>query len=278
MFRVHVMSVTCVVMFILLDFFVFPAFAFAQFDLSTIAQTYAVPADAVPGDIMSFDPHMERIELSHIPNDPNLFGVFVAEPVVELRTLPNGSPIATSGSALVNVTTIQGPISAGDRITTSSIPGKGERASPAASYIIGTALDAFPSPADVVVYGTASSTVYAGTIRVLLNTHSLIASSSGIAAEVHANDNPPPIQQVTGIPTPIAQFIKYVLAALVSIGSIYGAFRSFGSNMKDSIISIGRNPLAKASIESMVVLNTILIVLISAAGLFLGVMILFFPV
>ena len=84
-----------------------------------------------------------------------------------------------------------------------------------------------------------------------------------------------PGRSVTGLNTPVANVLKYLLATLVVVGSIYVAFRNFGSNLRDSIVSVGRNPLAKPAIQSMVVINTILVVVVTAVGLFIGLMVLF---
>jgi hypothetical protein len=70
---------------------------------------------------------------------------------------------------------------------------------------------------------------------------------------------------------------RYVLAAAVALAAIVIALRSFGGTLSQSIISVGRNPLARGTILSMMLWNTFLIFLVSGAGLAIGVAILFFP-
>ena len=267
-----------------------PFAAYAQFGDTAIAKTYLISGEAAePGDLVSFDTSTQTFHLTQKVGDPNVFGVVATSPAIVLRTSTEGVPLVSFGEVYVQVTTINGPISAGDLITSSSISGKGQKADSSASFIVGTALDSFPTvPTNNTSTGISTSTVDGGSIHVLLaigpkspdaevplaiGPKSPDAEGSGTGA---ITDNPTAgLFHVLGVSVPLATLIKYALAALVVIGSIYVAFRNFGSNMKDSIISVGRNPLAKTSIQSMVVLNTALIVFISIAGLFVGLLILF---
>ena len=79
------------------------------------------------------------------------------------------------------------------------------------------------------------------------------------------------------MPSVVQQMVRYLLATLIAVGSIYAAFRNFGSNITSSIVSVGRNPLAKTSIQFMVLLNAALIVLVSVAGIALSLVVLFIP-
>lgn len=262
----------------LVSFFVLsiPSASYAQLNDTTIANTYIVSGDIAEfGDLISFDPTTQTFHLAQEVSDPNLFGVVVTNPAIVLRTSAKGVPIVTSGEVYVQVTTINGSITAGDSITSSIVPGKGQKADSSAPFIIGTALDSFPITSTSTVAVVSTSTVDGGSIRVLLAIGPSPSSTEGSVGDGDATGNPTTLLNVLGVSTPLATLIKYALATLVVIGSVYVAFRNFGSNMKDSIISVGRNPLAKTSIQSMVVLNTVLIVLVSIAGLFIGLLILF---
>ena len=254
-----------------------PSVAHAQSDNTAIAKTYIISGDApVTGDLVSFDPATQTFRLAKKTSDSSVFGVVVTNPVIILRTSANGVPLVNSGEAFVNVTTINGPISAGDYITSSSVPGKGQRADSSTSFVVGTALDAFPRSSTTTPATASTSVIYGGSIRVMFN----IGPKSVVAEKPVATPGvvgPLSRGNATGVSAPVAMLIKYVLAAIVVAGTIYIAFRNFGSNMKDSIVSIGRNPLARASIQSMVVINTVLIVVVSVVGLFVGFMILFLP-
>lgn len=248
-----------------------PAVA-AAVDVNAIAKTYVIAGDAVVGgDLVSFDRATQVFRRTAIEADPAVYGVVVSDPVVELRTSTEGVPMVTTGEARVNVSTANGAIAAGEYLTASAVPGRAERSSRADDVVIGVALEAFPVGAAALSEGDA--TVYTGTIRALIGVGMRPDRGSGEGrgpgAGVGAGGS------ATGLNTPIANLIKYLLAALVVIGSMYLAFHNFGSTLKDSIVSVGRNPLAKSAIQSMVVINVTLVIVITAVGLFIGLMILF---
>ena len=280
-FRTSMIAMTALIAFMACLFtLTMPFEAYAQFG-DTIAKTYFISGEAAdPGDLVSFDPSTQTFHLTQKVGDPNLFGVAVTSPVIVLRTSTEGVPLISSGEVYVQVTTANGPIHAGDYITSSSISGKGQKADSSTSFIVGTALDSFPTVLTSTSTVVSTSTVNGESIRVLLaigrkSSNAEGTSGAGTGTGNATGDSTAAPLNVLGVSVPLATLIKYVLAALVVISSIYVAFRNFGSNMKDSIISVGRNPLAKTSIQSMVVLNTVLIVFISIAGLFVGLLILF---
>ena len=168
---------------------------------------------------------------------------------------------------MVNVTTINGPIVAGDYITSSTLVGKGEKSTRASDRVIGVALESFPPTGATVDSG---QTTYSGMIRVLLSVGARPANTGGVMGAGGVSGG-----SATGINTPLANVLKYALATLVVMGSIFVAFRTFGASLRNSIVSVGRNPLAKPAIQSMVVINTVLVIVVTAVGLFIGLMILF---
>lgn len=254
--------------------------AHAQSGDGAIARTYTVSGtQPVSGDLISLDPTTQAFHLSDTENDKTLFGVAVSNPILVLRSANGGTPIIKSGEAVVNVTTLGGPIKTGDILTSSSIPGKAEKASASDSFILGTALEPFPGASSTPI--TASTgTVYSGSIRVFLGvtSRSVVPPAS---SSVTPSPTPTPTPAVPGTPEvkfSLVHAVQYILAALVAIGSIAIAFRNFGSSINDGIVSVGRNPLAKTSIQAMVVLNVLLTLLISAGGIFTSLVILFLPI
>ncbi|HEC93947.1 MAG TPA: hypothetical protein ENI56_01065 [Candidatus Kaiserbacteria bacterium] len=219
-----------------------------------------------PGDIVSFDKNTKTFHLAHIPGDKNAFGVVVKNPVLLLSDNGPGFPIITSGEVMVNVTTKNGPIKAGDYISPSSVPGKGVKATISDPYIIGTAISSFPNASSTVLLQT--NKIYKGFVQMLFyrRINPLVAVVQQTPQSVEIGKNI------------IFHIVKYILAALVAVGTVYVAFKASGSSMRSGIISIGRNPLAKSSIHSMLVLNTIMIILISAVGLTAALALVFLPV
>lgn len=248
---------------------VFPGLALGQTDISSMARTYLVQGEPDVGDIVSFETSTQTFVLASKIGDPDMFGVVVDEPLVVLRLLEEGIPLISAGETTVNVTTINGPIVAGDYITSSTIAGKGEKSTRENEAVIGVALEAFPSPDDAVTVSD-SGPVYSGAITVMLKVGHRVPVTAEKPVETGTQG-----RSVTGVNTLVANIIKYILSALVVGGSVYVAFRNFGANLRDSIVSVGRNPLAKPAIQSMVVINTVLAIVISAVGLFIGLMILF---
>jgi hypothetical protein len=251
-----------------------PAPSSAQFANSSIANTYVVSGGVPePGDLISFDRSVQEFRLADGVDDANLFGVVVSEPAIVLRSRVGGVSVVTEGEAIVNVTNVNGPVAAGDYISSSAVPGKAQKAAVDASFVLGTALESFSGVASTSV-GGGSPGLYTGSIRALLavgpHKQQAVSTTSASGAVVVDED-------VVSVSTPISRLIKYILASLIVFGTIYLAFKNFTANLKDSVVSVGRNPLAKASIQSMVVLNTSLTVVVSAIGLFIGLMVLFLP-
>ncbi len=245
----------------------------AQSGSSDIAKTYLISeGTTVSGDIVSFDPEAQRYFLSKENNDKNLFGVVSLEPVFVLYKKGSGElPIVRTGEVMVNVTTINGPIVAGDYITSSSVAGKGRRAGDADTYIIGVALDSFSG--EFVENGTSTvpqNSVVEGSVQVLLSIGTMKEAVATLSGKQTVNTG---VTEAT-----VLNIVQYILAAFIAVGSLYVAFRNFGPNIKDGIVSVGRNPLAKSSIQSMVILNAVLIILISVGGLLVSFAILLLPI
>ncbi len=233
---------------------------------ATVATTHVVSnGKPQPGDIISYNKNTHIFSLTHIPYDRNVFGIVVKNPILLISDNSNGVPITTSGEVLVNVTTKNGPINIGDYITSSSIIGKGQRAGSTTPYVIGIALTAFPKVSSSTPLHTKK--IYEGTIRLFFNSEAnpLMIGTIGT-------------QQMAVGKSIIFHIIKYVLAAIVAIGTIYVAFRTSGLDMRSSIISIGRNPMAKSSIRSMLILDTVIIILVSLVGLAIALALVFIPV
>ncbi|PJC30549.1 hypothetical protein CO050_06025, partial [Candidatus Roizmanbacteria bacterium CG_4_9_14_0_2_um_filter_38_17] len=60
-----------------------------------------------------------------------------------------------------------------------------------------------------------------------------------------------------------ALVIRYILGFLIVLTSLITTFTTMGRNITKGIESIGRNPLAKVQIQTMIVLNVVLIAIIN---------------
>lgn len=229
---------------------------------ASIARTYViVDVEAEPGDIVAFDEVTKTYRLARI-GDPVTIGVIVSNPPILLETDATGLPVVQSGEVLVNVSTLGGTIEAGSPIEVSAIPGKGQLAGNH-SRSIGVTRESFVTATTTIEVEGVEIAV--GSVPVLLG---------GISPQ--ADNEMPPDPELDPKGT-VPQAFKYVMALLIAVGSVYVSFRSFGANIRSGIISIGRNPLAKTSIQAMVVLNVILVVLVAGGGLLLSIAVLLLP-
>jgi hypothetical protein len=64
---------------------------------------------------------------------------------------------------------------------------------------------------------------------------------------------------------------RYLLGSFVALTAVVLALRRFGDLFAQSIVSVGRNPLARSQIRSILVWNAVLIVIVSGVGFGIGV-------
>jgi hypothetical protein len=74
----------------------------------------------------------------------------------------------------------------------------------------------------------------------------------------------------------ILQLFRYSIGSLLAVISIVIAIRKLGELFSQGIVSVGRNPLAKTQIHSILFWNSALILLLSGVGFFIGIAIIFF--
>ncbi len=238
-----------------------------------IARTYAVSGDTLEsGDIIAYENSSDVYRLAR-SGDENIIGIIVENPLLLLYVEGDGVPVAGSGEIAVNVTTLNGSIEPGDFIGVSAIPGKGMRAR-TGDVVVGIAKGAFSFKDAVLTIAYNGKEIGVGTISVQLN----IGFGSLLPAATRSNPIDFGSANLRAPGGSVLDILKYATALLVAVGSLYVSFRSFGTNIKNSIISIGRNPLASTSIRSIVILNVILILLVGGGGLFLSLVILLLPV
>jgi len=246
---------------------------FAQAPLFNIATTFEIAdQSAVDGDIMSITEDKSALVRTDKTGDDKMYGVLVADPQMVYRTRET-IPLARSGTAKVNVTTMGGDIKVGDYITSSTIPGKGQKARELSGYMIGVALANFSkengTPAD------NAEAVYQGKVLVAVGigpaSPILIRATGGLLGTIRQIVNA--IFYNIGASKQIERLIRLILAAILVLMVIYISYRTFGKNITTGMEAIGRNPLAKNSIQAMITLNIVLIFVISLGGVILALVI-----
>src|SRR3989337_1030038 len=244
-----------------------------------IATTYSIPEkdlkEIEDSDILSITAKENILERTTNPYDEKMYGVYVTNPQIVFRTSGNNMPVARVGEVDVNVTTLSGAIARGDFITSSKITGKGQKASLAEGYLLGIALSDF-SEKDGTELKFENKSYRQGKIKVAIgigpSSLSAINSSGGFlgtARQVGLS-----FFSLVSANKEAEKIFRYILSALVAIISILGGIYFFGRNVTKGIESIGRNPLAKTTIQTMIIINVVLIGLVSLGGIALALTIL----
>jgi hypothetical protein len=186
--------------------------------------------------------------------DPGMFGVVTQEPAVSFKQdIPQEGtqPLISAGKTYVLVSTEKGVIKKGDFVTSSVIPGVGMKAVKS-GYVLGSALEDYNETDPKKI----------GKILVSVSIRPAVLSS-GAGANL--------IEMIReGIDaaflTPLAA-LRYVIASIIIAASVILGFVYFGKIAKSGVEAVGRNPLAGARIQSSVLINVVLTILIMAGGL-----------
>jgi hypothetical protein len=219
------------------------------------------------GDLVAYDAVAHTYTLTRGSDDATAYGVVIRDPALLFK--PDGASdisVARSGSALMNVTLENGPIAQGDKLTSSSIPGKARKAKDG-EHVIATASESF-ADGGVTLVAPNGSKFASGTI------------SANISIAANSLSDGAPQRSCTSLLCSIdTQFIRalvrYLLSGVIAALTLTLAFKSFMSDANYGIISIGRNPLAKSTIRSLVLFNAVLALAIASAGLFAAMIVLF---
>jgi len=189
--------------------------------------------------------------------DPNMYGVYTQSPSIFLQNTddPLTKPVTTSGKAYILVSSINGNIKKNDFITTSTIPGIGQKAINN-GMVLGTALQDYSSSDKKAI----------GKILATINPH---FNSSFIDAKTDVWNvafNPGMLTQLTSL--------RYIVAAFIALIAFIIGFTYFGRIATKGIEALGRNPLASRMIQLNLFLNLIMMIVIIIAGLAIGYLIL----
>ncbi|OGG03430.1 hypothetical protein A2W14_05320 [Candidatus Gottesmanbacteria bacterium RBG_16_37_8] len=251
-----------------------PSTIYAQFRTLNIAVTHPISDEAKPGDIVSLTGKDGLLEPSVVVYDQKMFGAVVDSPAFVIRTL-NTYPVARSGVAYINVTTLGGPIEIGDFITSSPIKGHAQKADNLGGYMLGIALSKFTEK-DGQPFDYQKQKIAKGQIKVEVGIGPASPTLQKAAGGLFGTFKQLLSALIYNIKTSkqAEKIIRYIIAALVAVIVVWINFNAFGKNITKGIEAIGRNPLAKMSIESMIIVNVVLIALVSIGGIILSLAIL----
>ncbi len=226
--------------------FILNGIVFAQ-DMALIAKNLEVADPEVKvGDIISQT--KEGLFRSNIPYDENIIGVVGETPILVFgKPTPTTLPIVSFGETSVKVSNINGEIKKGDFITSSEKQGTGQKATQS-GFVVGRALEDFNQEE--------------GLIKTKINIQYQYTSGkvpiTGIFGE---------IWRQLGKPENFPAVLRYIFALILGGGSFFAGFFAFVSALRKGVEAMGRNPLAKKSIQLAMVLNLIGILVLTLAGL-----------
>jgi hypothetical protein len=216
------------------------------------------------GSLVSLDSKQsDYVSLANSSNASKLLGVAVAsnDSLLAVDAEEGKVQIATSGVANALASTLNGNIAVGDQIAVSPFDGVGMKAS-AGSKILGLAQTALNAGTDGVT--TQSVTDKHGKTRQIIVGYVRINIGIGTATQgVDANLNSLQrlVRSITGHTVSAARaFISLAVAIVASLALITLIYAS----IYGSIVSIGRNPLAKYAVFRS--LTSVLIMAVLTAG------------
>ena len=204
------------------------------------------------GDIVSFSPNTGYV-LTKKPYDNTIVGVVTLSPAISLETITGNEtyPVVSTGDTYINVTTMNGSIKKGDPITTSTIPGKGMKATKT-GYIVGVALEGYTN-SNMHAVKKISSTLDVNYYVSNASVHSSVFDVLNLSALATYEE-------------PLNVF-KYFIASLVVVLSFIFGFFSFARTANKGLEALGRNPLASRMIQIGIVLNIVVAIIIILSGL-----------
>lgn len=246
-----------------------PTSVFAQ---SSITEVYDFPdAEISDGDIVIYTPE-NGITRANSPLDIHIFGVYQSTPSAVYRKVDGtGIPVARQGSAKTNVTTLNGPIQAGDHITSSEIPGYGAK-STTSGQTLGVAVESFGDQ-DGQTFEYQGRNFRSGQILVALDIEYAELTSPRDLNRFFSFLGANLLQNIQD-PKQFGQAIKYILSGLIVLVAIIFSMIILLRSIPKSIEAIGRNPLAKQSIILSIALNVFIVVVLTAGAMIAALVIL----
>lgn len=204
--------------------------------------------------------------------DVRLFGVAQLEPAIAYRRVDGtGMPVARTGIALINVSTLNGQIKTGEYITSSEIPGKGQRAGQS-GYVIGVALEDFDGSTSSETAQAGEKTAQLGKIKVALKFEFAELTGSRSLNRTFDYLNNALFRNVQD-PEQFTQTIRYIAAGLAVLISFAIAFATFARTIPKATEAIGRNPLAANTIRFSIMLNIAFTIGVGLVGVLAAVII-----
>ncbi|KKR86202.1 MAG: hypothetical protein UU34_C0019G0010 [Candidatus Curtissbacteria bacterium GW2011_GWA1_41_11] len=201
---------------------------------------------AKEGDILSIT--KEGLVRSSTAYDIVTFGVIVNSPVISIEPRSDStSAVATIGVAQVKVSTKAGNIAVGDFIATSDDAGVGQKATKG-GYVLGRALGSFDKSDRIETIPVEINIKYAD------------------AVDGSANGEKKGLLGLLSDPENFKNFLRYLAGFLIGFVTLVGTVYAFVKFLTNGITALGRNPMAKKTIISSMILSGFVITILAISG------------
>lgn len=241
-------------------------------------QGYAADAPLNNGTIVQLTgKEANRVKIATQKELQNMFGVVVDRNQLSVtltnEALENQVYVAASGTYNTLVSTQNGPIKSGDYVTLSAIDGVAMKAGTKEATVYGRANGSFDGKG--VTLGTSSLKASDG------NTKAVTLGSIPVTIDIKKNPNDKStevdiLEQLKRVGKQIAEKevspIRIYLSMAITAVSLIAAIAVLYAGVRNSIISIGRNPMSKKSIFRAlleIILTSVLILIIGLFAVYL---------
>jgi hypothetical protein len=251
-----------------------PTIYAASSSTQAIVQSYGTNEALETGMIVGLiKGHASQVQALTINDDTTMQGVVVA-PNTAAISLSSGSSanqvyVATSGSYNVLVSNENGPIGIGDYVSVSSLDGIGMKAEDSEATVLGKATEAFNGNANVISSATIKKTG-GGTTTVAIGSILVDIAIANNPAQGHGIGELPGFLQVASsdiADKPVSAPRVYISLLILLLTMVISGSLLY-SGTKSSVVSIGRNPLAKRYIIRGLIQVILSGVIIFILGLF----------
>lgn len=229
--------------------FIILGLASAAASSANISHSYQATASIPNGSIVSLDPKQsDFVEPANTTNGAQLLGVAVAgsDSLIAVDATPGAVQVATAGNAPVLVSTLSGDIKVGDQVGVSPFDGVGIKALPG-SRVIGLAQTAFNGSTEgataerITDKNGKTSSVQVGYVRINI----AIGTNATVLITANINSLQKLAKTLTGHTVSTE---RVTISLAVATADLLALITLIYASIYGSIVSIGRNPLAKYAV------------------------------
>jgi hypothetical protein len=220
---------------------------------ASLSQGFATSNPNATGSLVALDEKSSgAVVTADTTNVGRLFGVVVPPSSASISLSGTGTgqvQVVTSGTANVLVSTAGGDIKVGDYITISPIAGVGQKVGDSSTRVVGTAQTDFNGSGDGVTKrtiddGNSKREVAIGQIPVVIAVSSYTSTDGKQPYAI-----PNWLQSLSNtLAGKAVSPIRIIIAGLILIVALISITVLLYSAVRNSIISIGRNPLSRSSV------------------------------